>query len=68
MTQVCPGNVFNGTSGTTGEKKCSCLSVLTVEQAVSEGVSPLGQNYEGCVYLEYELVFPDVDGMLSINF
>ena len=66
MTEVCPRIVSNDTSRTTEEPMCSCLSVLTVEQAVSEGISPLGHHYEGCVYLEYELVFPDVDGMLSI--
>ena len=65
MTEVCPRTVSNGSSGTKEEQICSCLSVLTVEQAVSEGISPLGRHYEGCVYLEYELVFPDVDGMLS---
>ena len=65
MTEVCPGTVSNGTSRTTEEQTCSCLSVLTVEQALSEGISPLGHHYEGCVYLEYELVFPDLDGMLS---
>ena len=64
MTKVCPGTVSNGTSRTTEEPICSCLPVLTVEQALSEGISPLGHHYEGCVYLEYEMVFPDVDGML----
>ena len=67
MTKVCPRTVSNGTSGTKEELMCSCLPVLTVEQAVFEGISPLGQHYEGCVYLEYELVFPDVDGKLSMH-
>ena len=67
MTEVCPGTVSNETSRHTEEQICSCLSVLTVEQALSEGISPLGHHYEGCAYLEYELVFPDVDGMLHIH-
>ena len=65
MTKVCPGTVSNGTSRTTEEPICSCLPVLLVDQALSEGISPLGHHYEGCVYLEYELVFPGVEGMLS---
>ena len=68
MTEVCPRIVFSNIGGTTEDQVCSCLSVITVEQAISEGISPLGHHYEGCVFLEYELVFPDVDGILSIYF
>ena len=43
---------------------CQFARSFGAPYTLSEGISPLGHHYEGCVYLEYELVFPDLDGML----
>ena len=67
MSLVCPSGNSNQ-NGTTEEPQmmCSCFSVRSVEQALAEGISPFGETYEGCVYLDYDLVFPNVNGMISL--
>ena len=48
------------------ERACSCLQTLVVEQAVEDGISPLGKKHKHCVYVDYDLVFPTVNGLFPI--
>ena len=66
MSLVCPNGNSNRNGTTKEPPMCSCFSVRSVEQALAEGISPFGKTYEGCVYLDYDLVFPNVNGMISL--
>ena len=66
MSLVCPSGNSNRNGTTEEPPMCSCFSVRSVEQALAEGISPFGKTYEGCVYLDYDLVFPNVKGMISL--
>ena len=63
MAKVCPREKSTENSSNKELPHCSCLPTLLVEQAIEEGVSPLGKKYKSCVYLNYNLVFPSIDGL-----
>ena len=66
MAQFCPKAITTESTGDEQEQKCSCLQTLVVEQAVEDGISPLGKKHKQCVYVDYDLVFPTVNGLFSI--
>ena len=66
MAQFCPKATTTENAGDDKEEKCSCLQTLVVEQAVEDGISPLGKKHKQCVYVDYHLVFPSVNGLFSI--
>ena len=75
MTKVCPAKVFlpwaqaesRGKHDPTLPDGCSCLPRRGVEQDVASGMSPLGINYQGCVKLEQDVIFPNIKGSILLK-
>ena len=62
LTRICPKVVSMQKSHDEQEQMCTCLPTLLVEQALADGISPLGMNFKSCVFISYNIVFPVVNG------
>ena len=58
----CPKSVTINMKKTDKNATCACLQTRMVEQDVESGISPLGKNHKGCVYLELDLMYPNLAG------
>ena len=69
MVRLCPKEITkeNSDNEPDEEQICSCLPTLLVEQAIKDEISPLGNHHKRCVYIDYNLVFPTVNGLFEFR-
>ena len=65
VARFCPKAIRTENTDDDEERTCSCLQTRVVEQDVDDGISPLGKKHKRCVYVDYDLVFPTVNGLFS---